>query len=134
VAEAFELKQTVDCQPVIRHSCLAGCETTSKSAPKYGSLECFSSVSREFLESFSSESRAILERYSSDTRAILERYSSDTRDLSDTSPVHLRSGLEGDSCLLEREGTQIANSAKSISARSYQIVRSFARSYQFLPN
>src|SRR5690606_4303915 len=34
------------------------------------------------------------EGYSSDTRAILERISGDTRDLSDTSPVYLRSGLE----------------------------------------
>src|SRR5690606_22089954 len=93
-----------------------------KSAPKYGSLECFSSVSRVFLECFSSESRAIF-----------ERYSSDTRDLSDTSPVHLRAGLEGDSCLLERERTQIADSAKSISAKSYQIVRNFTEPYQFLP-
>src|SRR5690606_28944447 len=91
-ADALELKQTVDWQPVIRHSCLAGCETTSKINAKVWK-------SRVFLECFSSVSRANLERYSSDTRAIFERYSSDTRDLSDTSPVHLRSGLEGDSCL-----------------------------------
>ncbi len=87
-----------------------------------------------FLESFSRVSRANLERYSSDTRAIFERYSSDTRDISDTSPVHLRSALEWDSCLLEGKGRNLDNSAKPIFTKSYRIMRNLTRNYQFKQN
>src|SRR5690606_21896148 len=97
-----------------------------------------SSVSRAFLESFSRVSREFLERISSDTRAIFERYSSDTRAILETYPTHLRSisGLvsRGIRVYSRAKERKIANSAKSISARSYQIVRNFTKSYQFLPN
>src|SRR5690606_9346058 len=109
-----------DCQPVIRHSCPAGCETT----PKISAKVC---MSRAFLELFSRVSRANLERYSSDIRAILETY-----------PTHLRSisGLvsRGIRVYSSARQRQIADSAKSNPAKSYQIVRNFTKPYQSLPN
>src|SRR5690606_35321539 len=60
---------------VIRHSRLAGSETTPKISAKVWKP-------RVFLESFSRVSRVNLERYSSDTRAILETYPTRLRSIS----------------------------------------------------